>query len=279
MTEPNVFLENLGGRVSTLAPKVAFVAAIVVVGFVASAILRRLVRAAVSRSGLEAMAESAGVSRLLYALGAKSGFASALGSLAFAAGVLCTLSAASDALGLTVVSNLTAVVLRFGPRLLASAGLLVGTFALASFVQGLVRHFAARRDDIESPDGAARIAYGFVVSVGAMLAAEQAGLEIRFLTTLLQIVVGLFGVAFALTFALGFHAVLRSMAAGHYYRPLLRVGDTVVIGADEGTVLRFAPTAVILGTAEGERIIPNARLLHHTVIVRNAPARPPSTEP
>ncbi len=278
MTEPTVFLADLGGRLSSLAPKVAFVAAILVGGFVASAILRRVVRAAVSRSGLEALAEGAGVSRLLYALGAKSGFASALGSLAFAAGVLCTLSAASDALGLTVVSNLTAVVLRYGPRLLASAALLVGTFALASFVRGLVRHFAGRRDDIQSPEGAARVAYGFVVSVGAMLAAEQAGLEIHFLTALLQIVVGLFGIAFALTFALGFHAVFRGMAAGHYYRPLLRIGDTVTIGADEGVVLRFSPTAVVLGTSEGERIVPNVRLLHHTVVVRNAPPRP-SSEP
>lgn len=278
MTEPTAFLTDLSGRVFAIAPKVAFVAAILVFGVAASALARRLVRGAVRHSGLEALAEGAGVSRLLYAIGAKQGFASALGSLAFGAGILGTLSAASDALGLTVVSNLTGVLLRYGPRLLSAAGLLVGTFALASFVQGLVRHFSAQRGDIQSPEGAAKIAYGFVVSVGAMLAAEQAGLEIRFLTSLLQIVVGLFGAAFALTSALGFYTVFRGMAAGHYYRPLLRVGDLVSIGTDEGVVSRFSPTSIVLTTPDGDRIVPNVRLLHHTVLIRNPPPRQ-SSEP
>lgn len=276
MTEPSAVLSSLWNRVASLAPTAAFVVGILIVGFLGSALLRRIVRGVVSRSGLEALAEGAGVSRLLYSLGAKQGFASALGSLAFAGGVLATVSAASDALGLTVVSNLSSVLLRYAPRLLSAGALLIGTLALASFVQGLVRHFAGKRSDVQSPDAASKLAYGFVVSVGSMLAAEQAGLEVRFLTTLLQIVVGVLGVGFAITFALGFHGVFRGMAAGHYYRPLLRVGDVIRVGEDEGVLLRFSPTAIVLGTEEGERIVPAARLLTRTVLIRNAapPASP-----
>lgn len=269
MTDPTTSFGALYDRAALLAPKALFVVGILVVGYLGSALARRLVRSAAERTGLEALVEGAGISRLLYAFGAKSGFASLLGSLAFAAGMLATLSAASDALGLTVVSALTSLALRYGPRLLTAVALLIGTLVLAGFVQGLVRHFASQRSDVRSPDGAGRLAYGFVVAVGVMLSAEQAGLEIRFLTTLLELLVAALGVAFALTFALGFHPVFRAMAAGHYYRPMIRVGDHVRIGESQGTVVRFAPTALVLSTDDGERIIPTTQLLDHTIEVIN----------
>jgi small-conductance mechanosensitive channel len=274
MTDPSTSLLSLYTRAADLAPKALFVVGILVVGYLASSLLRRLVRAAATRSGLEALVEGAGISRLLYAIGATRGFASLLGSLAFAAGMLATLSAASDALGLTVVSALTGLALRYGPRLLSAVALLIGTVVLAGFVQGLVRHFASQRSDIRSPEGAGRLAYGFIVAVGVMLSAEQAGLEIHFLTTLLELLVAAFGIAFALTFALGFHGVFRAMAAGHYYRPIVRVGDHIRVGENSGTVVRFAPTALILSTEEGERIIPNTLLLEQTIeVVTRRPSR------
>jgi hypothetical protein len=274
MTDPSTAFAAAYTRAADLAPKALFVIGILVVGYLASSLLRRLVRAATARSGLEALVEGAGISRLLYAVGATSGFASLLGSLAFAAGMLATLSAASDALGLTVVSALTGLALRYGPRLLSAVALLIGTMVLAGFVQGLVRHFAAQRSDVRSPEGAGRLAYGFVLAVGVMLSAEQAGLEIRFLTTLLELVVGALGIAFALTFALGFQGVFRAMAAGHYYRPIVRVGDHIRIGESRGTVVRFAPTALILSTDEGERIIPTTQLLEHTIeVLTRRPSR------
>jgi hypothetical protein len=260
----------LWAQAIALAPRAAFVTALVLGGLLGSALLRRVVTTLVRRFGIETLAESAGVSRLLYAVGAKQGFASFLGSLAFAGGLLATCSAASDALGLTVVRDLTAVALRYAPRLVGAGAILLGTLSLASVAERVVRHALGRRRDVESPEAAAKLAYGFVVLLGAMLAAEQAGIEVGLLITLLEIAAGLTGFAFALTFALGFHAVFRGMAAGHYYRPLLRPGDIIRVGEDEGAVVRFGATAVVLRSERGEAIVPFTRFLTHTVHVRGA---------
>jgi small-conductance mechanosensitive channel len=174
-------------------------------------------------------------------------------------------------------SSATAASLRYAPRLFGAVALLLGTVALASFVRNLVEHAAGRRDDLESPQGAAKIAQALVLVVGSTLAAEQAGIEVSFLTVLFQLAVGLTGLAFALAFALGFSAVFRGMAARHYYRPLVRVGDVVRIGDDQGRVVRYGATAIVLATDDGERIVPCLRFLSNTVQVR--PAADAAEEP
>ncbi len=257
-------------RVVRYAPTVGFVLAIVIGGFIASVLARRIVVALVRRTGLETFAERAGVARALYAVGVKQGLAKFLGTLTYVAGLAVTFTAACDAMGLTVVSTLTTNVLRYLPRLLGAGAMLIGAGVLAAVVRAAVERLASKRADVESPKGAATIAHGIVILIGVVLAAEQAGIEVGFLTVLLQIGVGILGVGLALAFALGFYVVIRNMAARHYYKPLLRVGDVVRIGEDEGTVLRFGPTALVLRTADGDRIVPCARFLNNTVLIRSA---------
>lgn len=268
------FHGTLVERVSRYAPTVGFVVAIAVVGLVASMVARRIVTALVRRSGLEAFAERAGISKTLYAVGVKSGIASALGTLTYTAGLLITFSAASDVLGLTVVSTLATKFLGYLPRLLSAAAILIGTGVGASVVRAFVDRMTQKRSDVDSPKAASKLAHAIIWVIGFVLAAEQTGVEIAFLTTLLQVAVAVLGLGFAIAFGLGFYTVFRNMAARHYYRPLLQVGDVVKIGEDEGTVLRFGPTALVLRTAEGDRIVPCERFLRATVLVR---ATTPST--
>lgn len=268
------FLSSLGQRFATYAPTAGLVLGVVIGGWIASAIARRLVTTIVQKSGLEVLAERAGVARALYAVGVKKGFASFLGSVTYVVGLVATFTVVSDVLGLTLVSRLTTSLLGYLPRLVGACALLVGAGVVASVVRAFIERIASKRSDVESPQAAAKVAYAFILALGAMLAAEQAGVEIALLTTLLQIAVGLLGFAFALTFAFGFYTVFRNMAARHYYRPLLRAGDVVKIGEDEGTVVRFGPTALVLRTADGDRIVPCARFLNATVHVRASSEAP-----
>lgn len=260
------WLERLMRAASSLGVGVA----LMVAGLIVSALARRLVKAMVRGSGVEALAERAGVARALYAVGIKDGLASFLGGVVYATGLVLTLSVVSDALGLSIVSTLMASLLRYLPRLLTAVAFLLGTTLVASVVRSFIEHLAAQRGDIESPRTAAALAHGSVMLLGGMLAAEQAGIEISLLSTLLQIALGGAVLGLALSFALGFHGVFRGMVARHYYAPLVRVGDVVRVGEDEGTVVSFAPSALVLRTADGERIIPCTRLLHHTVHIRSS---------
>jgi small-conductance mechanosensitive channel len=260
-------LQSLYAQAAHFAPAAGLIVAIIVVGLVASSILRRLVRLFVRKSGLESLAERAGVARALYAVGAREGLASFLGSVTYVAGLVATFTAVSEKLELTVVSSLTTAALRYAPRLVTALAILVGSLLLGSFVQGIVERAAGRRKDVDSPALTAKAARVLVLVIGITLAAEQAGLEVRFVTMLFELLLGMLGLGLALAFALGSYSIVRAMAARHYYKPLVRVGDTITIGADRGTVVRFGQTAIVLRSDDGERIVPCTRLLTHTVVV------------
>lgn len=260
-------LQTLYAQTARHLPTVGLITLIVIVGLIASAIARRLVRLFVQKTGLEALAERAGVAPALYFIGSREGLASFLGSIAYVAGLVVTFAAVSDKLELTIVSSLSAAALRYAPRILTALAILVGSIVFGSFVQRIVERAAGRRKDLDAPALTAKLARGLVVVVGVTLAAEQAGLEVHFVTILFELLLGIVGLGLALAFALGFYGIVRGMAARHYYRPLVRVGDVISIGSDRGTVVRFGPTAVILRTDDGERIVPCTRMLTTTVVV------------
>ena len=74
--------------VLAVAPKIALVLAILLVGFVLAALAKRLTRWAVQKSGLEAAAERAGIAKLLYTIGARRGLAHLIGTVVLFCGLL-----------------------------------------------------------------------------------------------------------------------------------------------------------------------------------------------
>lgn len=260
-------LESLRERLVTVAPAVGSTILILIVGFTLAVIGKRVVRAAVKRSGLEAVAEGAGIAPLLYFVGAREGLAAFLGSCTMWAGILGTVAVVSERLGLSLVGTLTAALLAYAPRLLAALAIALGSLLFSSFVHRAVERVAMTRGDVRAPGAIASLARVIVIVMGLTLAAEQAGLEVRFLTTIFELVVGVVFIAVGLAFALGFQGIVRGMAARHYYQPLVRPGDHVAIGEDRGTVVKFGATAVVLRDENKERIVPCDRMLSTTVIV------------
>ena len=249
-------------RAVGLAPRAALVLALLVAGLIASAVLRRLARWLTRRTGVEAMAESAGVSKMLYTIGAKRGLAELIGSLAWIAGLLVTFAAIADVLALPAVSALTALAVRFLPKLFAAGAVLLGGLWVAALVRRLLRRLAERDKDLESPDLVAQLAYYLIVVVTVTWAAEQADISTGIIDSLLKIVLGLALAALALAFGLGFRTAFESISARHYYERMLQPGDKIRVGDTEGVVLRFSAIAIIVQTELGERIIPCRTLLN-----------------
>jgi len=266
-------LASLRALTAAYAPTAISLFTILVIGLLVSLIGKRLVRSVVARSGLEAAAEKGGVAPVLYALGARSGLAAFLGGVTFWAGLLGTIAVLSDRLGLGLVRQVIAGVLAYAPRVVVALAIAFGAIFLGGVVQRAIERLASTRSEVRKPGPIAAAARGLVVMVGITLAAEQAGLEVRFLTTIFEVVVGVTCLAIGLAFALGFHGVVRGMAARHYYKPLVRPGDHVRVGEDEGTVVKFGSTAVVLRDAGQERIIPCDRFLSGTVIVTKERSR------
>jgi hypothetical protein len=219
--------------------------------FIARAIVARFVR----NVGRLMSARSTGAERVSQTM-SRHQVDTLLGRAAFWIVVLLTLMTATQELGIPVVSRWLLAVAAFLPRLLL--GLLIVFFGVVA--GALCRGAVARAlpaSDIVDPQGLGGLVQGIVVGFSVLVAVQQLGVDVGFITTVITIALIGFFAAGALAFGFGGRTTVANILAGHYVRELYEVGQTVRIRELEGRIVRMTPTAVILSTEDGETAVPS----------------------
>ncbi len=261
-------LSNLLTELVKYVPQVLLFVAVLFFGWIASVILRRLVAWAVRATGLEAVAEKAGVSRLLYKVGLRRGFAAAMGRIVGWAVLLLTLAAAAEVAGLEGVTQALVVVVGYLPRLLVAAAILLLGVTLGQVVERVVRSYGSDRGGLDAPQIVGRAAYYAVVTVAVVLAAAQAGIETTLVDRLVTLGAALGVGAVAVSFALASRTAMGNVIAGRYLTRIAPVGSELRVDGHAGTVLRYEGTCVVLRTGPREVVaIPCSRLFEGGVRV------------
>ena len=179
----------------------------------------------------------------------------AAGRILFWTILLLFLTAATEILGLPVLSVWLSGLVTYLPRFLAAV--------LILFAGLLGGHFL--RDLILSGTASAGIAYGHalarsgqmaVLIVSVLVAVDQAGLNVSFLTSILLLVLasGLLGAV--LTFALGARTAVANILACHYLQKTYKVGHRVRVAGFHGEIVEITATSVVLETEEGRVSVP-----------------------
>ena len=163
--------------------------------------------------------------------------------------------AATESLGLPVVASWFSSVAEYLPRLLAAALIVFGGLIGGRLLGDLIAR-AAPAAGIVHARAIGRLAEVSTLAVSALVAVEQAGLSVGFLTDVLLLVLagGLLGGA--LTFALGARATVANILASSQLQKTYKVGQRVRIGEHQGEVVQTTATAVLLDSAEGRVSVP-----------------------
>jgi small-conductance mechanosensitive channel len=136
--------------------------------------------------------------------------------------------------------------------------------ALLIVIAGILAGNLAR-NAISGAAGAARLAYGgllgravqgVIVLIAIVTAVDQLGIESRFLTATLTIVLGALVGGAALAFGLGSRTAVSNIIAAHYLRQIYRVGHTIRIGDVHGKIVEITATAVVIERPEGRVLVP-----------------------
>jgi hypothetical protein len=178
-----------------------------------------------------------------------------IGRVVFWTAMLVFLMIATELIGLPVVTSWLSGVASYLPRLFAALLVVVLGVAAGRLVRRAVAR-TATSGGITYADRLGRLTQVAVVLVSMLVAMEQLGIELSFVTSAAMIVLGSSLGAAALAFGLGSRAVVENILCGHYVRKLYEVGYVVRIDGIEGRILRILPTAVILQTKDGEVAMP-----------------------
>jgi hypothetical protein len=257
-TEP---LADLFRDLAAFAPRLLAAAGLAAAGWLAGRLLKFLTVRLLRGWGRQV---ASGVGRLLGSRDAERemrGFAlrppvvEAAGRVVFWLAFLFFAAAATEALGLPVVSAWLSGVAAYLPRLLVAAlivvlGLLAGSLARTTLSA------TAASAGFAYADALGRVAQGIVVMASCIVAFDQLGIQVTFLTVLAAIVTGTLLGGAALAFGLGARTAVSNIIASHYLLKTYRVGHHVRIGAVEGRIVDITPTAVIVATADGQAMVP-----------------------
>jgi hypothetical protein len=192
--------------------------------------------------------------------------ADAVGSVFFWLVFLLFVAAATEALGLPVVSAWLSGVAAYLPRLLVAA-LIVGLGFLAGGLARTAIAGATASAGFGYADAMGRMAQVIVVMASSIVAFDQLGVAITFLTVLAAIVTAALLGGAALAFGLGARTAVSNIIAAHYLLKIYRVGHHVRVGGFEGRIVDITPTAVVIATAEGQAVVPAKEFSEHASLL------------
>lgn len=224
-------------------------------GIIVGSILARIVRGLLSRERRpEPVREAAG----------------AIASVFFAAAVIVGLITALGFVDDTAVDDLPNDFIDYVPRALSAAIVLIianiaATFIVAALERSLGHVSPAMRRRVPP------IVRGAILFMGALIAANQLGIDTQILTIAAAAL--FFGIALtaALVAYSGSGPVASEVAASRALRRVLSVGDAVDTDAATGTVIELHTVKAEIETADGRRVlVPYTALLDAVIGITRA---------
>jgi len=167
-----------------------------------------------------------------------------------------TIVLATQILGITILTRWFEGLILYLPNILASVIIVFVGFVVGELISNIIASAAAR----------ATISYGIylgrfikynILFVSIILAIDQIGIDILFLTNLITIVLAILLFGAALAFGLGAKTSISNILGSYYVQKTYQVGNRVQIGKIEGLIIKITATTVSLETKSGIVTIPS----------------------
>jgi small-conductance mechanosensitive channel len=259
---------STSGVWTTLAefvPRLFGAVVVLLVALVVALVLQRLMARFLESIGLDDLFERTGAANSLWQLGYEGGPSRLLGMVVFWGIILTGLAGALSVLGLSSLENTMAQIVNLSGRALVALVIMIAGVMCAGWLAELVAR-EAENASLRGPNVFRRAVFITIVTIAALLAAEQLGLETYVLILLAIVVLGTIGLVAALALGQGLTLLSGNIAAGRYVQDGTAVGDVISVNGIEGTVEELGYASVTVRSEDGHLYrIPNRILLENVV--------------
>lgn len=243
---------------------------ILVIGYLISVLIRWILRFIFRKSRFEQLVNRTGITGAMQGLGMHISLSEVITQLVFFFLLLSFVTAAVSLMGLTTVADLLQSVLRFIPKAISAAVIVIFGSMLAGFLGKTVTSMA---DSVNISYGRilGKIIEYAIVAFVIVLAISTLGVDTTILTTSLTLIIASAGLAIALTFAFGSRESARNVIAGFYVRQLFQPGQRLTFDTYSGIVRTTAGAYTVLEVPSDTGVqstisLPNALLLQRAVL-------------
>lgn len=234
-------------------PKVAVAVVVLLIGWLLARLFRLLVVRTVIR--LDQLWQRVISKRGLEQLQPRQPPARIVGELVFWLILLIFVTLATGILGLNVFGVWLKTIATYLPLVIAGFLIIIVGFIVSSLVRDVVTTTMAS-SGMSHGDLLGRSAQIIILFIAVIIGVDQIGIDIKFLTIVVGIVLAAMLGALAIAFGLGARTHVSNIIAANQLRQLYQVGDKVRIGDIEGRIIDILVSRVMIETETGSVDVP-----------------------
>ncbi len=254
------------------APRLVGAVVVLLAALVIAIFLQRMVARFLEKLGLDDLFERTGAASSLVQFGYDAGPSRLLGVVLFWGIMLTGVAGALSVLGLSSLESTMDQIVNLSGRALVALVILIAGVMFAGWLAEMVAR-EAENSGLRGSNGFRRVVFITIVSIAALLAAGQLGLETSILLMLAIVVLATLGLVAALSIGHGLALLSGNVAAGRYVQDGTEIGDIISVDGIEGTVEEMGHASITLRSEDGYLYrIPNRTLLEN--VVRKQDRRP-----
>lgn len=247
-----------------------FVGAILIfiLGLIVAKILRRVVKSALEKIKIDKISEKLNEIDVVDKTNIKIKISAVLSSIIYYFTLLFFTLAATDVLGMPVVSELVKNVFEFLPNVVVALIVLIIGILAADAIKKLVTT-ACESLGISSGRLIGNLIFYFLLINIIILALSQAKINTDFLSQNLSILIG--GVAFAFAIGYGFASkdVVSNFLASYYSNNIVKIGDKVSLDGVTGIVDDVSKSNIVIRTENSKVIFPLNKVTTEKIEIYN----------
>lgn len=242
----SLIIQNLGDAALNFSFQLILALGIVLVGVVIAGVLKQVVRKLL---GFMGKSKDVGI-------GISERTADLLSTLTFWVVVLMFLTTATKAIGFEVGTLVLGEVLAYIPSILIAVITVIVGSILARIVKGTVAVWV-ERSGLTYGSVVGNIVEAIPILFAVIIAVDQLGINTSIFVSNINIILGGFVLAFALSFGLGVKDLVGNIVASYYVKQMYEVGSRVRVGNTAGEIKQITNMATIIKTEQGDVTMPN----------------------
>ena len=259
-------LEKLLSDFLVVIPKLSGAIVLVIVGYILSKAVIKVLTIILEKIGVDKLTEKLNDIDMVQKSNIQVKLSSILGNIVFYLMMLFFLIAATEVLGMPVVSQLIADIINYIPNVITAMVVLMFGLLASNIIKDLVLT-ACKSFGIPSAGIISTFIFYFVFLTAFVTAMGQAKIDTSFLKNNLNIILGGGVAAFALGYGLASRDVMANFLGGTYTRKRFREGDVIKVGDMIGRIVSIDNTSVVLNAEDRQFVIPLSKMMRESVEV------------
>lgn len=258
-----VALQNVANQVLEYLPRIGAAILVLIVGWFIARLIRSVIVKAIGQLDLlwQRFINKQGLAQMQ----PRHPPARIVGELVFWLLILVFVTLATEILGLSIVGEWLAELVKFLPLAVAGVLIVLVGYVLSSLARDLVNSTASSVGLARS-DLLGRAVQIVILFTAVVIGVGQIGIDVAFLIMIAGIVLAAMLGGLALAFGLGARTHVSNVIAANQLRGLYQVGDRIRVGEVEGRIIDITVSRIILETESGTVDIP-AKIFDEQVTV------------